>query len=261
MANGGVGSTLTISNAGSTVDIQTGGSLFTGTLNISNGGTLLLSGSTAVSAANLINLGEGTLRSTVTGAFGDNIRFGPNVTSTITASTGQTLTLNGALFDVTNNNPHIVFGSSTDTGTIVVAPTTLTSGNFQSSMEVAGGTLRVGNPVFAGILLFSTVTVHTGATLDFNDQAGGNLTNLFGDGHVLTGVNSTTSLDIFAGNFSGQISGAGQLTKADNGTLTLSGVNTYTGGTVISSGTLQLAGAGTLGNIANSITGHATDNE
>lgn len=45
----------------------------------------------------------------------------------------------------------------------------------------------------------------------------------------------------------GIVSGSGTLTKAGPGSLTLSGVNTYAGGTVIKAGTLRIAQSGNLG--------------
>ncbi|MFM8982145.1 MAG: autotransporter-associated beta strand repeat-containing protein, partial [Spartobacteria bacterium] len=47
--------------------------------------------------------------------------------------------------------------------------------------------------------------------------------------------------------YAGAITGAGALTKTGSGTLTLSGSNNHTGGTTLSSGTLQLLHANALG--------------
>ena len=57
--------------------------------------------------------------------------------------------------------------------------------------------------------------------------------------------------------YSGVISGTGSLTKSGAGTLTLTNSNTYTGGTTISAGTLQL---GDGGNANGSLAGNITDN-
>ena len=56
--------------------------------------------------------------------------------------------------------------------------------------------------------------------------------------------------------FGGVISGTGSLVQLGSGALTLTGNNTYSGGTTISAGTLQIGNGGTSG----SITGNVTDN-
>ena len=47
--------------------------------------------------------------------------------------------------------------------------------------------------------------------------------------------------------FSGVIAGGTNVTKQGSGSMTLSGINSYTGGTTVAAGTLQVSGAGTLG--------------
>jgi len=54
------------------------------------------------------------------------------------------------------------------------------------------------------------------------------------------------------------LTGAGTLDKQDLGTLVLTGANTYTGGTVISTGILQLGNGGTSGSLVGDITNNAT---
>jgi autotransporter-associated beta strand protein len=58
------------------------------------------------------------------------------------------------------------------------------------------------------------------------------------------------------GTFAGAITGTGGIVKSGTGTFTLNGTNTYSGGTVISAGTLQLGFGGTTG----SIVGNVLDN-
>ncbi|WP_195912992.1 autotransporter-associated beta strand repeat-containing protein, partial [Legionella pneumophila] len=55
----------------------------------------------------------------------------------------------------------------------------------------------------------------------------------------------------------GVISGSGVLQQLGSGVLTLIGANTFTGGTTISSGTLQIGAGGTVGSIAGNILNNA----
>ncbi|MFT0878073.1 autotransporter-associated beta strand repeat-containing protein [Rhodopseudomonas sp. G2_2311] len=54
------------------------------------------------------------------------------------------------------------------------------------------------------------------------------------------------------------ITGAGSVTKTGSGVLTLSGINSYTGGTTISAGTLQLGNGSNTGSIAGDVINNAS---
>ena len=139
LANAGL--TLNI-NGGSTVNLQAPGSSLQATALITVGpnGTLLLSGSTAVSATPTINLTDGTLRATFTGPpLTSSIGFN---TGTVAAAAGQTLTLAPGLFSLGTS---AIFGSATDTGTVVFAPQ-IPILNGGSTVTGAGGTLTFGSP-------------------------------------------------------------------------------------------------------------------
>ena len=89
---------------------------------------------------------------------------------------------------------------------------------------ISGGTLRIGNGATAGSIAGNVVN-NAALTFDRSD----NIT------------------------FGGTISGTGVLTQAGSGILTLTGNNTYTGGTTISSGTLQIGAGGSAGSIAGNV--------
>ncbi|HJR56016.1 MAG TPA: autotransporter-associated beta strand repeat-containing protein [Rhizomicrobium sp.] len=113
----------------------------------------------------------------------------------------------------------------------------------------------------AGAKLF----VNEFATVDFRSTTGaagnnqvttGSISGISG-GRILLGANTLTTGALNSSTtFGGVISGTGGLVKTGNGTLILSGANTYTGGTTISAGTLQLGN----GNIAGSVTGNIVNN-
>ena len=107
----------------------------------------------------------------------------------------------------------------------------------------------------AGELVLTGVSTYTQAT---NVNAGklilsgaGNLTGTNGvtvaSGATLEFTNSNSDGEGGAVTFDRTISGAGNLVKSGTGTLTLSGANTYTGGTTITAGTLKLTNSSTMG--------------
>ncbi|CAI1110713.1 autotransporter outer membrane beta-barrel domain-containing protein [Serratia quinivorans] len=78
----------------------------------------------------------------------------------------------------------------------------------------------------------------------------GNATVRVGDG--------TAAGSGYIGTIGAALRGSVGLTKTDMGTLVLSGNNTYTGGTTISAGTLQLGNGGTSGSVAGNILNNST---
>ena len=127
-----------------------------------------------------------------------------------------------------------------------------------SLVTIGSGTLTLGglNTYTGGTFISSgTVSISTDANLG---AATGGLT-LANGGTLMTTANLTSSrgmtlngiggtFNTAAGTgalFTGVIGGAGALTKTGAGSLTLSGANTYGGGTFLNGGTLTLSGANT----------------
>ncbi|WP_192878396.1 autotransporter-associated beta strand repeat-containing protein [Limnobaculum parvum] len=123
---------------------------------------------------------------------------------------------------------------------------------YTGSTLINAGTLQAG--IADAFATSSDVTVASGATLDLNDfdQQANNLT---GAGSILLGSAELTANNSANTAFSGVIEGTGSLTKTGTGTLTLSGINTYQGGSSLSSGNLiatqgSALGTGTVDNAA-----------
>jgi outer membrane autotransporter protein len=123
---------------------------------------------------------------------------------------------------------------------------TLSGANtYTGPTMVNAGTLQAG--AVNAFSSASAFTVASGATLDlagFNQTIG----SLAGAGSVTLGAATlTTNGDGSDTTFSGTITGSGRLVKVGEGTLTLSGNNSYQGGTIVSEGTLAVGSSRALG--------------
>ncbi|MGC3965788.1 MAG: phosphatase PAP2 family protein [Rhodocyclaceae bacterium] len=103
-------------------------------------------------------------------------------------------------------------------------------------------------------VVLKTTEIDSGYPLANDDEGWGRL-NLFAaaDGYGAFNGDVTVTMDAAQGGFSAadswknDIAGAGLLTKKGSGVLTLAGVNTWTGGTVVAEGTLTGASANAFG--------------
>jgi uncharacterized delta-60 repeat protein len=223
---------LTIQSSGSTGGVVqfTAANTYTGATAISTGATLNLSGAGNANNSDITLAGTGNLTFTATD--------GRSFTKAITGSGGN------VSFNVAGDTSDSGGGSTTSfgmsntgafTGTVVVntglvsASSNSAFGNTANVIQLNAASGQSAGLMGNGLTLASTRAIQL-------TQAGGNsVFRAFGG--------SNFQID-------GQISGAGNLVKTDGGTLILTGANTYTGATTVSTGALNIQNANALGTTA-----------
>ncbi len=218
-------STMNLVGSGNTINVQTGGSVL-GLKGIGIGG--------AVSGDNCtINVQGGSVAAT--GGGGINLGNGSGATGSLNIYSGS-VTSNPTALGMAGGTSGV--GTLNLNGGILVVPQIKQNGSTaanNSTLNFNGGTLKASTNSTAFILGLTNAVVKAGGA--FIDDSGYTLTN---------------SQPLVAG------SPSGGLTKLGGGNLILTGSNTYTGGTLISSGWLTLGAGSTNGSLAG--TGTVTNN-
>ncbi|EDV5686328.1 autotransporter outer membrane beta-barrel domain-containing protein, partial [Salmonella enterica subsp. enterica] len=148
--------------------------------------------------------------------------------------TGGTLISSGTL--VATNVDALGSGDVTDNATLELN----TGGTFDNAISGSGQVVKSGDKT----LTLSGSNTYTGGTLISDGTLVASNVESLGTGDVTN--NATLELNT-GGDFTNNISGSGQVVKSGDETLTLSGSNTYTGGTTINDGTLVATSVEALG--------------
>ena len=244
--------TLTLSGA----NINTGETSVTGGT-LQAGATGTLSSASAVSLANTVGvtLDLNNYGQTIAGLSGGGLSGG-NVTLGSAILTVQNV------LDTTYAGVISGTGGLTKTGSAVL---TLSGANtYSGATTVNAGTLKAGATGAFSSTSAVTLANTAGAALDLNnyDQtiaglSGGGLSG----GNVALGSATLTVQNALDTTYAGVISGTtGGLVKTGAGTLTLSGANTYSGGTAINAGTLAVSSDNNLGTGSLAVNGGTLEN-
>jgi autotransporter-associated beta strand protein len=230
--------TLTLSTA----NTYTGGTNVTGGLLRVGNNSALGTGPVAVTSPAILDLdgysptignlsGSGTIDDVIAGG-----------SSTLAINTSTSSSFSGTIQNTTGAVAISVSGTGTQ---ILSGANTYTGGT-----TVSGGTLQMGSTSALGT---GPVAVASPGILDLNGNSptignlsgSGTVDNVTAGGSLTLAIDTTTST-----NFSGVIqntTGSVALSVSGTGTQALSGANTYTGGTDINGGVLNVGSSGALG--------------
>ena len=261
-ANNSVGLRVTtIGNSGSNSSLGTNGTINIGGNATGSTSTLVYAG-TGETTNKVLNL-QGTLGNVALEQAGTgNLKFTSNLTVTgagakqliLQGSTAGTGEIAGLIVDSASGATSLV---KNGTGAWILSG----ANTYTGSTTLNAGTLRLDHTGAAGS---GTLTQSSGASLLHLNAAG-----TFANSMDVYNVRASETLSLSGGitvnnatfdvdngdtlTISGGIGGTGGVTKNGTGTLALSGSNTYTGATIVNSGTLQATSAGALSSTSSAV--------
>ena len=196
------------------------------------------------------SVGSGLISGTLNIA-GANTTVGMTSLKVANYTTGTSSGNVAGVVNITNGTTSIANG-------INLANAMAGSGTTSATLNLTGGSLSVGtagvsatNGIFTTVSGGSVTTTLTldGASLNMNGNAIGGAGQLIANLNFVSGTLSNVS----------QINNGAGLNKTGSGTLMLAGSNSYTGGTTVNNGTLQVGDANALGTGILSVNGGALD--
>jgi len=230
----------------------------TGTGSLTLSGANTFTGDTNINAGKLVVANANALQNTTVSInVNDGLDITTNAVDAVLGSlTGSgNLNIGSQLLTVGGNNASTTYsgvirgsGGLSKTGSGAL---TLTGANtYTDGTTINGGTLILGNNAAAGtgdiMVLGSTIGYADGITVANPIQLQNNVA-----------LNVSTGSATQAGAISERF-GSWGIAKTGSGTLALTGANTYTGGTTISAGSLQIGSGGTTGSILGNVTSNAS---
>ncbi|MGO9112862.1 MAG: beta strand repeat-containing protein [Thermoguttaceae bacterium] len=252
---------IVLSTAGSNGVFDTEGNTLTlagalsglGGLQKVGAGTLTLSASNGYTGATLINAGTLSLANSAALAGNGPITFGGGTlqfTASNTRDYSSRILNSAGPIQIDSKGQGVTFASSLASsnsgGLTKLGAGTLTlsaSNGYTGATLVSYGTLVLAN---TGAISGSTFDTTGAGALSFGTLTSATFGGLQGSGNLAlnNATSAAVSLSVGGNNssttFSGGLSGSGSLTKIGAGTLTLAVSNSYTGGTTVSNGVLEL---------------------
>ena len=202
-----------------------GGGAMGGAIFVMEGGTLTVDGNFNVNGGSVV-AGAGGVGAGNGSAYGTGLFLQGNGTLTFQPASGVTQTVSDVIADQTGSGGTGANAGSwsllkSGAGVLVLQA----ANTYSGGTEVQSGTLQIGSGGTSGSLGGGTVAISSGATLKFDRS------DTFTVPNTITGAAGST------------------LVQAGSGDTILTGTNTYSGGTEVQSGTLQIGSGGTSGSL------------